>query len=188
MFQVSAGQESGPKPSGYTLPSRLFLLLLSWGRFPRRGRPCVSSVSRTLNLRASRSTPEGCGAAHGPRHPAYPLLLRPVMSSWGFRFLFSWLLGSAWVFTLKQRFFVRFFLPFKTRPLLECLFGSLSLSLSLSFSCCLVVFVRRRRVSLFLSSSGAGETQTALRFVVPLVFLLCIRIYTYMLLIYSRPA
>ena len=24
------------------------MLLLSWGRFPRRGRPCVSSVSRTL--------------------------------------------------------------------------------------------------------------------------------------------
>ena len=90
-------------------------------------------------LGPSRSTPEGCGAAHGPRHPAYPLLLRPVMSSWGFRFHFSWLLGSAWVFALKQRFFVRFFLPFKTRPLLECLFGSLSLSLS--FSCCLVVFL-----------------------------------------------
>ena len=26
------------------------------------------------------STPEGRGAAHGPRHPAYPLLLRPVIS------------------------------------------------------------------------------------------------------------
>ena len=27
---------------------RCCMLLLSWGRFPRRGRPCVSSVSRTL--------------------------------------------------------------------------------------------------------------------------------------------
>ena len=81
-------------------------------------------------LGPSRSTPEGCGAAHGPRHPAYPLLLRPVISSWGFRFLF--LLGF-WVrlglFAQKQRFFVCFFVPFKTRPLLECLFGSLFFSL-----------------------------------------------------------
>ena len=64
------------------------------------------------------------------------------MSSWGFRYLFSWLLGSAWVFALKQRFFVRFFLPFKTRPLLECLFGSLSLSLFLLlFGCFLSAVV-----------------------------------------------
>ena len=59
-------------------------------------------------LGPSRSTSEGCGAAHGHRHPAYPLLLRPVISLWGFRFHYSWVLGSAWVFALRQRFFVRF--------------------------------------------------------------------------------
>ena len=40
----------------------------------------------------------------------------------------------------------------------------------LFFSCCLVVFLFAVVASLFFSSSGAGETQTALRFVVPLVF------------------
>ena len=35
-------------------------------------------------LGPSRSTPEGCGAAHGPRHPAYPLLPRSLILLWGF--------------------------------------------------------------------------------------------------------
>ena len=35
-------------------------------------------------LGPSRSTSEGSGAAHGPRHPAYPLLPRSVILLWVF--------------------------------------------------------------------------------------------------------
>ena len=89
--------------------------------------------------------------------------------------VFACFLLDYWVrlgfFALKQRFFVCFFLPFKTRPLLALCSWCLSLSLSLSLSCCLVVLLLAVVAFLFLSSSGAGETQTALRFVVPLVSL-----------------
>ena len=97
------------------------------------------------------------------------MLLRHFDSALGFSLVFF---SVFWVrigfFALKQSVFVCFFLPFKTRPLLALWLVSLSLSLSLVVWLFFLVAVV---VSLFFSSSGAGETQTALRFVVPLVSL-----------------
>ena len=93
--------------------------------------------------RPSRSTSEGRGAAHGPRHPAYPLLPRSLILLWGFGPHSFCFVGSVCVFARKRRFFVRFCQPFKTRPLFESFLGP-----SLFF-CCLVVFLFAVAASLF---------------------------------------
>ena len=97
-------------------------------------------------LGPSRSTSEGRGAAHGPRHPAYPLLPRSLILLWGFGSHFFCFVGSVCVFARKWRSFVRFCLPFKTRPLFESFLGP-----SLFF-CCLVVFLFAVVAFLFLCS------------------------------------
>ena len=107
-------------------------------------------------LGPSRPTPEGRGAAHGPRHPAYPLLPRPVISSWGFRFLSSWFLGSARVFRSEAE--ILCLLLFALQDPTPVRFIAW---VSLFFSCCLVVFARRRRVSLFLLFRCWGNTNCA---------------------------
>ena len=117
-------------------------------------------------LGPSRPTPEGRGAAHGPRHPAYPLLLRHLILLWGFRLLFSRFLGSVWVFRSEAEILCLLLFALQDPTPVSFVVG---VSLSLSLSCCLVVLLLAVVAFLFLSSSGAGETQTALRFVVPLV-------------------
>ena len=66
-------------------------------------------------LGPSRSTPEGCGAAHGPRHPAYLLLLGGSVLSCSFGFCPS---RESWVrFRLsarKQKVSVGCVSPFKS--------------------------------------------------------------------------
>ena len=119
-------------------------------------------------LGPSRPTPEGRGAAHGPRHPAYPLLLRHLILPWGFRLLSSRFLGSAWVFRSEAEILCLLLFALQD-PTPVSFVAGVSLSLSLSSLCCLVVLLLAVVAFLFLSSSGAGETQTALRFVVPLV-------------------
>ena len=105
------------------------------------------------------------GAAHGPRHPAYPLLLRPVISSWGFRFLSSWFLGSAWVFRSEAEILCALLSALQDPTPVRIISGSLSFPWL--FGC---FFCSPSSRLSFLSSPGAGEPQTALRFVVPLVF------------------
>ena len=167
VFQIIDRPSVGPKPSGSSPLYYVDVKVCYLGGGSLDG----GDLASPRCLGPPGSTPEGRGAAHGPRHPAYPLLLRPVISFWGFRFHSSWFLGSVWVFALKQRFLYAFVLPFKTRRVLALWLVSLSLSLSFSFSCCLLFLLQCVVAFLFLSSSGAGETQTALRFVVPLVFL-----------------
>ena len=84
-------------------------------------------------LGPSRPTPEGRGAAHGPRHPAYPLLLRHFDSALGFSLAFF---SVVWVrigfFAPKQRFFVCFSFALQDPTPVSFVAGvSLSLSLSL---------------------------------------------------------
>ena len=88
-------------------------------------------------------------------------------SSWGFRIISSWFLGSARVFRSEAE--ILCLLLFALQDPTPVRFIAW---VSLFFSCCLVVFCPpSSSVSLSLSSSGAGETQTALQFVVPLVSL-----------------
>ena len=66
-------------------------------------------------LGPSRSTPEGCGAAHGPRHPAYLLLLGSKCFGLFFGFCTSrdvWV--RLWLFARKQKLFCWLGLPFKS--------------------------------------------------------------------------
>ena len=102
-------------------------------------------------LGPSRPTPEGRGAAHGPRHPAYPLLPRPVISSWGFRFLSSWLLGSARVFRSEAEILCLLLFALQDPTLLDSLLGSLS------FSLVVWLFLPAVVECLSFSSSGAGK-------------------------------
>ena len=101
------------------------LLLLSWGRFPRRGR-----LRSPRCLGPSRLTPEGCGAAHGPRHPAY-------FSSWfemsWFVFLASVLFGMfgfafGWQLRSKKSL-LAMFSPFKSWSQHDVRLCSISVSL-----------------------------------------------------------
>ena len=138
------------------------MLLLSWGRFPRRGRPCVSSVSRTLKTDPWRSR----GGPWGPATPPILCFSDILILPWGFRLLSSRFLGSAWVFRSEAEILCLLLFALQDPSPISFVAG---VSLSLSLSCCLVVWCSPSSPFLFRSSSGAGETQTALRFVVPLV-------------------
>ena len=80
-------------------------------------------------LGPSRSTPEGCGAAHGPRHPAYLLLLGSKCPG---LFFGLGLYRDVWVRSRlsarKQKVSVGCVSPFKSWS--QMMFGSV---LSLSF-------------------------------------------------------
>ena len=107
--------------------------------------------------------PQEGRAAHGPRHPALPIPLRLVR---GFdRLLYCALLVFCVSFVLVISSWglicCMVISPFRTRPLSVRVFAPL-------FSLCLV---GSPSTFSFFVSSGAGETQTLLWFVFPLVFL-----------------
>ena len=82
-----------------------------------------------------RSTPAGRGAAHGPRHPAYSLLLSSVIPLLGFS-LSSFLgHGFARLFRLEAEILVCCYLALQDPTPVSIFAGSLSL-----FSCYSVVF------------------------------------------------
>ena len=117
-----------------------------------------------------RSTPAGCGAAHGPRHSAYSLLLSSVIPLLGFS-LSSFLgYGFARLFRLEAEILVCCYFALQGPTPVSIFAGSVSLSLSL-FSCYSVVFLVADVAFLFFFSPGAGETQTREWFVFPLVSL-----------------
>ena len=71
LCQKQAGQASGPKP----LRVAVFFSLLSKSCCLGGGSLGGGDPVSPRCLGPPRSTPKGCGAAHGPRHPAYLLLL-----------------------------------------------------------------------------------------------------------------
>ena len=71
-----ASRGAGKKPSG----SSPFYYVDVKVRYLGGGSLDGGDLASPRCLGPPGSTPEGCGAAHGPRHPAYPLLLRPVIS------------------------------------------------------------------------------------------------------------
>ena len=99
-------------------------------------------------------TPEGCGAAHGPRHPAYPLLLRSLIPLWGFGSHSSWAEGSICVFAPKQRCFVRFCFALQDPTPVRC--------------CWLFLFAVV--ASLFFFSPGVGKHKPRCSLWFPLCF------------------
>ena len=102
MFQDKAGQESGPKPSGYKFPLCLFKLCCLGG-----GSLDGGDLVSPRRLGPSRSTPGGCGAAHGPRHPANLLLLGTKCFGLCFGFcLYRDVWVRLWLFARNQKFFV----------------------------------------------------------------------------------
>ena len=109
-------------------------------------------------LGPSRPTPEGRGAAHGPRHPAYPLLLRHLILPWGFRLLSSRFLGSVWVFRSEAEILCLLLFALQDPTPISFVAG-VSLSLSLLLFGCFVA--RRRRVSLSLLFRRWGNTNRA---------------------------
>ena len=162
-YRCSTGQKSDPNLQTQCLSTMLMFGFAILGRFPRRGRSLISSVSRTpkidpWNVRGSPWT-------------RLSLLLRSLIPFWGFGSHSSWVVGSV-VFLLarKHRFFVRFHFAFqRPDPCENCCW--VSLSLSLSFSRCLVVLLFAVVAFLFFISLCAGETQTVSRLVVPVVSL-----------------
>ena len=116
-------------------------------------------------LGPSRSTSEGRGAAHGPRHPAYPLLPRSLILLWGFGSHSFCFVGSVCVFCSEAEILCALLSALQDpTPCSNHFWVPLSSFVVWLFFC--------SPSSRFSSSalSGAGETQTASRFVVPLVF------------------
>ena len=112
MFQDSAGQASCPRPSGHQ-HNLCTVRLCCLGGGSLDGGDLVSPRC----LGPSRSTPEGCGAAHGPRHPAYFLLLGSKCSgSFSGFCLFRDVWLSLWLSARKQKFFVGYGCPLSHGP------------------------------------------------------------------------
>ena len=87
--------------------------MLPWGRFPRRGKSCISSVSRTLKV-------DPCRVGVGPRAPPPSLLF--VSIPWFFLgcCLVSMGRGFVWVFAnLKQNISIGIFLALQIMPLVR---------------------------------------------------------------------
>ena len=148
VFQIIDRPSVGPKPSG----SSSFYYVVVEVCYLGGGSLDGGDLASPRCLGPSRSTPEGCGAAHGPRHPAYPLLLRPVISSWGFRFLSSWSLGLAWVFRSEAEILCLFLFALQDPTPVRLILGFLSFLWL--FGC---FFVRRRRVSFFSLLQALGN-------------------------------
>ena len=135
----------------------------------------VPSVAIFLRLRLRFSAPKvffplqrALRARGGPWAPPPRLSFVSQIfdSALGFWLSFFLVCGVRYVFSLGSRDFLSAScLPFKTRPLWDLFLGPSHFLLL--FGCFLVAVV----AFLFFSSSSAGETQTALRFVAPLVSL-----------------
>ena len=80
-------------------------------------------------LGPSRSTSEGRGAAHGPRHPAYPLLPRSLILLWGFGSHSFCFVGSVCVFCSEAEILCALLSALQDPTPVRIIFGSLSLLL-----------------------------------------------------------
>ena len=113
VFQIIDRPSVGPNPSGSSPLYYVDVRVCYLGGGSLDG----GDIASPRCLGPPRSTPEGRGAAHGPRHPAYPLLLRVVIPLLGFPLSFFLVFGFGVRFRSGSRdSLYAFVLPFKTRP------------------------------------------------------------------------